>query len=784
MTETLWRIDESTEKLGLENVGSLISVRDSILETIKESEAGIKAALENLHITTPRDPLSTRSNGKDGSNEPAFNQTTEITSLVNGLIDQKAKYESDHAFLSSLLFDDMRLRQESVKATHSDTFQWIFQDNTEENPATHFPTWLKEGNGVFWVSGKAGSGKSTLMKLLSQSPQTHDMLKTWAGNKELAIARYYFWTAGSRLQKSREGLIQTLLFELLRSCPEAIPFVRKAVPDLPTNSEQWAMSKLMSAVTSLIAHPLSKKFCIFIDGLDEFEGDSDDLIELIDQLVSSDKVKICCSSRPWSSFEDAFGQNKDCKLRLEDLTERDIRKFVSDNFQQHKRFHKYARDARFLALVEEVVNRANGVFIWVVLVVKSLRDGLTHADRISDLERRLRAMPSDLEQLYHRMIQSVSPFYRQQSSELLIICSKEPVMRAFQAINVNILDEFDDNPTILTHGVESEILGDLNDWEDDMTRRLDARTKGLIELYMPQYDDRLENSSIEKISDASITVLHRSVYDFLTTPTVNEELRGHCRPEFDPLRRLLQAQLILLFSPSIPFGMGSHDSPSYHSNVMQVFRTSRHMELAQGKAPADLLRIAHKHYPSFQWIALGDDGYSSMTLQSQGFLSVAGEWGLNLYVAEVLRENPDAVNNEDANCFFSALYRALLFWKDLQPHICYNTVRLILENGANVSRLEGDTGRTAWSIFLESLDKSEEYFQKAVKLEGGGPRFRDDAEKKEIFASLISHGADLGDERAERVIRKLFSHKDAEYLLSLSPTKDGHNGNGEDGEST
>lgn len=49
----------------------------------------------------------------------------------------------------------------------------------------------------------------------------------------------------------------------------------------------------------------------------------------------------------------------------------------------------------------------------------------------------------------------------------------------------------------------------------------------------------------------------------------------------------------------------------------------------------------------------------------------------------------------------------------------------------------------------------------------GIPRFKDDKEKKEIFANLISHGVDLEDYQAEGVIRKLFDHKDAEYLLTL-----------------
>jgi hypothetical protein len=42
-------------------------------------------------------------------------------------------------------------------------------------------TWLAEGNGIFHISGKLGSGKSTLMKYLCDSDRTVNLLKQWAG---------------------------------------------------------------------------------------------------------------------------------------------------------------------------------------------------------------------------------------------------------------------------------------------------------------------------------------------------------------------------------------------------------------------------------------------------------------------------------------------------------------------------------------------------------------------------------------------------------------------------
>ncbi|KAM7199168.1 hypothetical protein V8F33_004643 [Rhypophila sp. PSN 637] len=552
------------------------------------------------------------SNQADCSNkqeEPEADHTKDIPTLVDKLIVRKIQYESDHAFLSSLQFPDMRLRQEAVKDAHSDTFSWIFGDN-EDNPATQLPTWLREGTGVFWIRGKAGSGKSTLMKYLSQNSNTLELLRTWAGNRDLSIGRYFFWYAGSKLQKSREGLIQTLLFELLRACPDAISIVRKSIAQLPPEPGRWAMSELMRATKSFVACSLQKRFCIFIDGLDEHDGDMDDLIELIEQLASSDNVKICCSSRPWPSFADAFGQKENLMLKLEDLTAGDIMKFVAASFQQHKRFSKYARDSRFSALMKEIARKAEGVFLWVTLVVKSLRDGLTNADRIVDLERRLKAMPLDLEALLWRMIESIDPFYNRKSSELLLTIGGDGACNypALPAFLVDILDEFDDNPEALTNGVSCEILGDPADWVDTMNRKLDARTKGLVELRDSSWSRPIyvELSQIRRNSRMTVQVLHRSVLDFLSTPKVVQELARHCRPGFKPHKQVLASSLIWLLSPTIPLAVQSYSSDMIPDDDFKLFIFFSYVTDFEGKhsrgvAPMRYLRVASQQRPLAQW---------------------------------------------------------------------------------------------------------------------------------------------------------------------------------------
>jgi hypothetical protein len=113
----------------------------------------------------------------------------------------------------------MDSRHESIPKEHSKTFSWIF----DETALVKFVQWLKNEDGFYWVSGKAGSGKSTLMKFVGAHQKTREYLEEWAGDKKLIIAKFYFWSASThRSQKSQQGLLRAILCQILRQCPELI----------------------------------------------------------------------------------------------------------------------------------------------------------------------------------------------------------------------------------------------------------------------------------------------------------------------------------------------------------------------------------------------------------------------------------------------------------------------------------------------------------------------------------------------------------------------------------
>lgn len=99
------------------------------------------------------------------------------------------------------------------------------------------------------------------------------------------------------------------------------------------------MSELRLALQRRVdRQSLDVKFCFFIDGLDEYEGDHVDFCRTLMDLAGSLHIKLCVSSRPWNVFEDSLGRDDNLKVYVQDLTRNDIRAFVRRRLQEHPRW--------------------------------------------------------------------------------------------------------------------------------------------------------------------------------------------------------------------------------------------------------------------------------------------------------------------------------------------------------------------------------------------------------------------------------------------------------------
>ncbi|OAG14750.1 hypothetical protein CC77DRAFT_917290, partial [Alternaria alternata] len=448
--KTQWNDDKIEALRGrLDRIANAINAR-----LADETNLGIHSRLNELleinrrlEITRTVDILALRKEF-DQALQNSQNNTgkEESADLMSKVASDGLHYSAEQKILSRLRFVRLEDRYRLMSSAHRNTLTWLFGNTNLEgqnqvNDLSTFVQWLHSDNNLYWISGRPGSGKSTLMKFLCHHQKTKEHLATWAGNNGVIIAEYFFWNAGkNELQKSQEGLLRSLLYQILRQCPDYIRLTFPGVwqcynttntgfhgnTDTPLDTEMpHTVPELLDALTHVCdLHTRSdKRLCLFIDGLDEYVGDSRDVIQLVGVLRNLKYVKICVSSRQWNEFEDAFGKNRTEKLYMQEFNYQDINVYIQDTFENDDNYQELEdKETLGKELVQEIVSTANGVFLWVVLVVRSLQDGLCEADSITHLQQRLRKLPTNLEELFERILfRDVKESYRSEASHLFLV---------------------------------------------------------------------------------------------------------------------------------------------------------------------------------------------------------------------------------------------------------------------------------------------------------------------------------------------------------------------------
>ena len=148
-----------------------------------------------------------------------------------------AEKDAQLRFKESLFYPEILARQEQIKEAHRGTCQWIFQSHQDETshetddkngkakerPWSDFDEWLCGGQELYWISGKVGSGKSTLMEFLrSEKSHIDARLAHWAGDTDLMTVFFYFCNPGTELQKSTRGLLRSLLYQIVDQRPNLV----------------------------------------------------------------------------------------------------------------------------------------------------------------------------------------------------------------------------------------------------------------------------------------------------------------------------------------------------------------------------------------------------------------------------------------------------------------------------------------------------------------------------------------------------------------------------------
>ncbi len=487
---------------------------------------------------------------------------------------QELQMTKKTTILRWLGFRQMLHRLEEVPLAHQRTFEWVFHRSFSERPWDSFVAYLEDDgySAPYWINGKAGAGKSSLMKFIVNDQRTRLALRRWAGTDTLLTPSFFFWNLGTPLQKSYTGLLRSLLRMILEAYPELLPAV------FPALWEDWSASdedieptyiEVRTAFKLLLARSSDfLKLCIFIDGVDEYEGDHKEMSSFLRSLPSR-QVKVVVSSRPITECVHTF---KGCPtLRVPDLTTGDISIYITETLCQHETMVEFAKrhPEKATNLVREITSKASGVFLWVTITIRQLIDGLQSGDYVSDLQGKLRALPPDLKGLYGRMMDKMQVTHQAQAAEIFQLLRAWNEKVPGEPLSSLLMSFALPDPAEALQLPLGPLDGDAAFWRCQNTEaRLRSRCCGLIEVYRKPFrktfdfdeggrrhnsghDGSTQNNSnpeVASLINSTIEYLHRTVAEFLHSDEVWNTICSitSSQNDFDPAVRMAWACLALL----------------------------------------------------------------------------------------------------------------------------------------------------------------------------------------------------------------------------------------------
>jgi hypothetical protein len=104
----------------------------------------------------------------------SIDDNNDLAEVTKSAIDR----ECTRLILNRLWFRLIDDRRDSIAEVHSRTLQWAIHPPSSTVAWSDLSQWLRSEHGIYWISGKPGSGKSTLVKFLYNHLEVVELLET------------------------------------------------------------------------------------------------------------------------------------------------------------------------------------------------------------------------------------------------------------------------------------------------------------------------------------------------------------------------------------------------------------------------------------------------------------------------------------------------------------------------------------------------------------------------------------------------------------------------------
>jgi len=233
---------------------------------------------------------------------------------------------------------------------------------------------------IFWLSGMAGTGKSTISRTVA---------RRWYDENRLGAS--FFFSRGQGDLAHASKFFATLACQLAHSQPSLATPIREAILKNPNITKQG----LQDQWAQLIQRPLSQikgfssELVLVIDALDECDGEKD--IRLILHLLAqanslgSVRLKIFVTSRPETPIQLGFrdisnDSHRDFTLHaiLDAVVNHDISVLLQHEFEGIRKRHELPDEWPDSSNLDRLVQKAGGLFIYATTVCRFIGYEYSH----------------------------------------------------------------------------------------------------------------------------------------------------------------------------------------------------------------------------------------------------------------------------------------------------------------------------------------------------------------------------------------------------------------------
>ena len=343
------------------------------------------------------------------------------------------------------------------------------------------------------------------MSHIAKSKETKACLAAGSSQSWGIIYHFFDYRAGQNTRNNFEGFLRSFLYQMFSSLPDLALSVQAALSkereeELHSNLAWTTNTGDLLEAFELALRKTSSPVCLFLDGLDEYEGQKVELVNLLKDICSA-RVKVCLASRPEPPFPDALGKVPGFSMDL--MNRPGIEAFA---FRTMQKFFAPTYDSdctELQKLSAQIAENSEGVFLWARFALFELIDGKTKGEDDAALRRRLEEVPPELQDIYARIFQRrTNPEKELTSAILRLVCTAERTLTTtelHEAILLTGNDQRDPHQPIQHN--------DSKKFE----KRMLAVTGGILETF----PGRVEISGGEPRTPPFVQIIHRTVKTYL-----------------------------------------------------------------------------------------------------------------------------------------------------------------------------------------------------------------------------------------------------------------------------